>query len=616
MAEPSAQELRAQIAAQLKQHERDLATQADAPVPQPAPYEPPLSGGQTERGAPGEPLKAPANFAPTEGYTTVGGGATGGYVVPKNAMRDTLNLASGGGTEAVNAAVQGAGAQAAGEVTPGGLTVQQMSPEERARLEGQANPEGGGMLVRTPAGWRPGTRTNAQGETGKDPNAVASALELQQAAGNHDLKALEQTQEADRSQYGMLQKVQQNEFKATQSFKKQADGMQEQYDAERSAQMAKLSSIQKAMDAVPNAPRTIREKLDRSGTSDKIRFGLAAGFSILGGGMMRDGGATAQNFLKTVQGNIDRGVQQEADEYSRLGDRAKMSDNIYAHLRTGLQDDQAAMNITKALYYDAAMNTVEQIATQYKMDTQAPQVQSLIAHLQRERQKLIVDTASTLQDQTSQTDKYNPGGVALIGGGAKKDMYDSEPLTKGLKEYHDAFEKAGGNAATRAIALYQKAQQEMREGGFQNDEKFLSVFAAMNSADSPAQQAAILTDANLNPKQRAALQHVIEAGSEQLKDESGKAVTANELARDIMKKGGYSITSLDSVRDTLAKKRENVYAHVDAGFGGKHNIIGDTYRSRQALSESDRKNPGIGTDAPQAVDPNDLRRQVKGQLQQ
>lgn len=607
---------RQEIAAELARKKRgvstitseDVANGAAPPVPT---YQVPMSGGQTERAEPGAAIPVPQEKEYRAPVLWAGG-----LPVPKESgIRDVLNVASGGGTEAVNAAVQGADAQAAGEVEGKGLVRKPMSPEERALLAQQADPEGAarGVLVRTPAGWQPGTRTNAEGTTGKDPNAVRAAMGLQGQAESSDLKQMGGQQAADRTQYELLQKVQQNEFKANQEFKKDADALDARYQQERQVQLEKMQSIQKAMDAVPNAPRTIREKLDASGTTTKIGLGLAAAFSVLGGASLKDGGASAQTFLKTVQANIDRGVQKEADEYARLGKRAEMSTNIYGHLRESMKDDQAAQNITKALYYQAAANTVEQIATQYKMDSQSPQVQGLISHLLRERQKLIMDTASTVQDQVSQTDKYNPGGLVQVGGANRNGK--PGPWEEVIGKYGQEFDKRGGNSATRAIALYQKAQQEMREGGFANDEKFLSVFAAMNSADSPAAQAAILTDANLNPKQRAALQHVIEAGSEQLKDESGKSVTANELARDIMKKGGYSILSLDTVRDNLAKKRENIYTSVDGTFGGPGNVVGHAYRARVALSEDERLNPGIGTSEPQAIDPADMRRQVRGSLQ-
>lgn len=608
---------RAEVAAEMARKKRGVSTVSAEDVsqgvaPPVASYEVPQSGAQTERAEPGEPIPVPQE---KEYRAPVLWG--GGLPVPKESgIRDVLDVASGGGTEAVNTAVQGAKDQAGKEVEGKGLTVKPTSPEELARLQAEANPESGagGMLVRTPAGWQPSSRTGAQGETGKDPAAVGEALKLQASASGHDLTAQKQTQEADRNQYEMLHQVQQNEFRATQSFKKQADELDDRYTRERDAQMAKLSSIQKAMDAVPNAPRTIRQKLDQSGTGDKIAFGLAAAFSVLGGASLHDGGASVQTFLKTVQGNIDRLVQKENDEYARLGDRARMSDNIYGHLRTGLQDDQAAMNITKALYYDAAANTVEQIATQYKMDTQAPQVQQLIAHLQRERQKLIVDTAATLQDQTSQTDKYNPGGLALVGGGKKtKDMYDSEPLAKGLAAYGEQIEKRGANSAKRAAALLQKAVTTMQGAGKEREDVFWKAVAANEAGNSALMRTYL---AQMPESDKKALSYITEANAEQLHELSGANVTVSEMVRDAIKKGGYSISSLDRVRDTLLKKRENVYHSVDATHGGRGGIIGHTYRAREKLSEVERLNPGIGTDEPQAIDPSDLRSQVRGELSQ
>lgn len=590
----------------------------------PMPYEPPLSGAQTERGETGPELIAKA--APGDavgGLTTVGGGGAypGGFVVPKNPGRSVLNAVSGGATEAVGEAVKSADKNAAEQVQAKQLSG--MSPAALAALLAQADPSQQSVtLVRTPGGWVPGTRTEAKGETGKDPRAVREAGKLQDEIEIRSELGATDRQAAERSQYDRIQRVQQNEMQATQEFKRQNDELDDRYNRERQVQLEKMQGIQKAMEQVPNAPRTIAQKLAASGTEDKIRFGLAAAFSIIGGAAMRDGGKSAQTLLDTMQANIDREVKKEQEQYARQGDLFKVSDNIYAHLRQNMGDDRAALNVTKALYYDAMMNAVEQIGTQYKLDMQAPQMMKLMEDLVRERQKLVLDTASTLQDQFSQTDKYRPPGVAAVGGGAAR-KGDPEHLTKQLKEYHDAFEKKGGNSATRALALYQKAIESMKAHGYANDEKFWSVFAAMNSADSPKAQAAILSDANLDPEQRKAMQLIIDAGAEQLKDESGKAVTANELARDIMKKGGYSITSLDTVRDSIAKKRENIYASTDAGFGGGfymgqdgklHNEVGDVYRSRQDLSELRRENPGIGTTAPEPIDPSDIEQRVEARM--
>jgi hypothetical protein len=376
--------------------------------------------------------------------------------------------------------------------------------------------------------------------------------------------------------------------------------------------MERMGAIQTAMDAVPNAPRTIRAKMDQSGMSDKLGLGLAAAFSVLGGGVLRDGGKSAQTFLGNVQANIDRNVQKEADEFARLGERAKMSDNIYANLRKNLQDDTQAMNITKALYYDAAANAVQQIATQYKMDTQAPQVQSLLAHLAEQRQKLILDTANTMQSQFSQTDKFNPGGVVQVGGGARKDPneYKSTDLEKDTQEYGKELEKRGFNMGERAIGLYQKAIDIMQKGGFKNDETFKRAYVMLsNPQGSQAVQAAAL--ASLDKPQREALQYIVAANKEPLKHVSGSNVTAHEMTKNVLENGGYSVESLDEARKILATNREQIQNGTAGAYDPR---VVDRFHARKDLQGIQRQYAGIATNKRQPIDVKDIATKVEGRL--
>jgi hypothetical protein len=622
VADPAIDQVRREIASQLQQHERDLSMGNGAVVEPPQPLDP-RSMRPKEPGDPGPPppgaLRAPpddgtaAKFTPGQGGWVTNGGDVQGL---KDTARGALAVASGGLTERTADKVAGAPEQAASEVQ--GKTLETMTPEGMVELMMRAGVVPAGQKQAAYAlikpHWQPGTRTDAQGSTGKDPNAVRAAFELQGDSEQAQAKALNQTQAADRTQYDMLGKAQQNEMSAIKSFKSEHDALQSRYEGERQAQMDRMVGIQKAMDAVPDAPRTIRQKMDRSGFSDKAALGLAAAFSVLGGATLRDGGKSVQTFLGNVQANIDRDVKKEADEFARLGERAKMSDNIYAHLRQGVQDDTQAMNLTKALYYDAAANTVQQIATQYKMDTQSPQIQSLLAHLAEERKRLVLDTAQTMQSQFSQTDKFNPGGVVQVGGGAKKDPneYKSTDLDKDSQKYSEELEKRGFNMGERAIGLYQGAIEAMRKGGFDKDEKFWRTFAAMNSAsgdNAAIKQAAIL--ASLPEDKRKAMQLIVEAGRERLKDSSGKSVTANELAREIMTQGGFSIDSLDQVRQTLAANREQIQNSAAGGFDPR---VVDRYHARKDLQGVGRRYAGIGTGARQAIDVKDIATQVEGRL--
>jgi hypothetical protein len=527
--------------------------------------------------------------------------------------RAALAMASGGLTERTAEKVAGAEAQAGSEVE--GKTLETMTPAGMMDLlarAGLAPEQQQAVYAAIKPHWQPGTRTDAQGSTGKDPNAVRAAFELQSTSEQAQARGLNETQAADRTQYELLNKTQQNEMEAIKSFKNQHDKLQARYEGERQAQTDKMLSIQKAMDAVPDAPRTIRQKMDRSGFSDKAALGLAAAFSVLGGATLRDGGKSVQTFLGNVQANIDRDVQKEADEYARLGQRAKMSDNIFANLRQGLQDDVQAMNLTKALYYDAAANAVQQIATQYKMDTQSPQIQNLLAHLAEQRQKLVLDTAQTMQSQFSQTDKYNPGGVVQVGGGARKDPneYKSTDLEKDTQKYSKELDDRGFNMGERAMGLYQKALNKMREAGFKNDENFKRAFVALaDPAATPAKQAAVLV--TLDKPEREALQYIVSANKEQLKDASGKSVTANELVRDVIEKGGYSPDSLEQVRKVLAANREQIQ---NATAGGYDPRVVDRFHARKDLQGIRRQYAGIGTEGRQPIDVKDIANKVEGRL--
>lgn len=630
MADTSLAVDRAAVAEALREQERILAAQ-DASLPaEAAVAAQPIDPRQFRPRDPGDPgpaLKSPAQRAaeisslvdsanvPDQAAWVGNEGKIGENMkgALKATARDTLATASGGGTEAVAKSVAEAPGQAKNEVTAG--TLETMSPAQLAELYAKANPEQQQALqqfIRVAPQWQPGTRTNAQSETGKDPNATRAAFDLQGQAERSDASAMNQTQSADRDQYGMLQKVQQNEMRAVQEFKRSSDELHDRYDQERDQQIGEMQAVQRAMQSVPDAPRTLRQWVSTSGTGDKIALGLASAFSVLGGAVRRDGGAGVQQLLKTIQGNIDANVKKEMDQKAALGVRMGAANTIYASLERELGSREKAQNITKALYYDAAANAVQQIATQYKLDVQSPQIQQLLSHLTRERQKLVLDTASTMQNQFSQTDKYNPGGVVAVGGGAAASAgkYKSSDLEKDTQEFGKELEKRGYNMSERAIALYQKGISAMKEAGFKNDEKFKKAMVAIfDTKGNEVRQAAMV--ALLEPKERAALQYIVDANKETLKDDSGKSVTAGEAVKDFVSKGGYSIDSLDLARQNLASKREQVFGAVAAGYDPR---IPETYDARKTLHGLERRHAGIGTGARTPIDAKDLAERVEGRL--
>lgn len=627
-------ELRQQIAAGLAEHEQQLAAEPppEGKVPLPQPLKQPRNFAHPFKRVSKGPQ--PGTYDPAVGYVPDPNLSPADNEARKvdlksaydlqesetpvtqklaEAGRAGLAIASGGLTERTAESVAGAGGQAKSEVES--KTLETLPQDELMGLLAQAGlaPQQQQAVYATIAPhWQPGQRTSAEGVTGKDPNAVRAAMELQGTSEKAQTQGLKETQEADRGQYEALQKVQQNQMEATKTFKTQHDQLQDRYEQERQQQNDRMATIQKAMDAVPNAPRTIRERMDKTGFSEKAALGLAAAFSVLGGAMQRDGGKSVQTFLGNMQANIDRGVQKEIDEYSRLGDRAKMSNNIYANLRTGLQDDVQAMNLTKALYYDAAANAIQQIATQYKMDMQSPQIQQLLQSLAEQRQKLILDTANNMQSQFSQTDKFNPGGVVQVGGFAGKDPneYKSTDLEKDTQKFSKELDERGFNMGERAAAMYQQAIETMRDSGFKNDESFKRAFVVLSDPKaSPGMQAGVLM--SLDPKEKKALQLIVSANKEQLKDSSGKSVTANELTRDVLEKGGFSIDSLDQARQSLLANREQIYKGVARGYDPR---IWQRSDARGDLAGMRREHAGIGTAPRQPVDVKDIAYKVEGRL--
>lgn len=510
-------------------------------------------------------------------------------------VRQVLRAASGGGTEAVNAAVQGAPAQAAAEntnTTAGGNIV---DPARWAQWQLEANPgatapgSGGGLATEHST-----EQANMSGKTGKDPKAIAADLALNDSADANAVQGLAEAQAADRTQYERIAKVQENEFEATKAFKKQADDLQDNYVKERDFQLEHLKGIQKAMDAVPNAPRTIREKLDRAGVGTKIAFGLAAIFASAGNG------AGTQRFLTTVQGNIDRLVQKESDEYAHLGKRVELSDNIYAHLRGNVKDDTDALNLTKSMYYDAAMHTVEQIATQYKMDMQSPQIQQLLEHLKRERGKLILDTANNIQQQST-----TQVGTKQVPVPASK-VFDKDAEEQ-VNKYGQEYEKRGGNEVEQAHTAFVQASQLMKESGFSEKESFVKAIAAIAASDDPAKQALALAGQRLSdPKELKALQLLIRATNVQIKDEAGKQVTKNELGRQLLAMGGYSRRAIENLIEGNLAKRSQVANAVGGTFGGPNLMFAKAYWARKHIAEAQGEHAGIGSAPPVPIDVGDV----------
>lgn len=527
----------------------------------------------------------PSNYGP------VGAWAGVPIVVDKNLPRKALDAVSGGVTEAVGKAVEGAPAQAAMENKPG-VTQGSVPPEEWARLQAEANPTipgaAGGLAQEH-------SSQSSRAVSGKDPRAVAEAKAGEAQADEYAKAGYGSQLEADRSQYDKLQQVQQNEMEAIQAFKAEQDATQTRYADERQKQMDRMQSIQKAMDSVPQAPRTIHQWLEKSGTGDKIRFGLAAAFSVLGGAMKGDD--SAQRFINNVKSNIDANVQKEAENYALLGKRYGMADSVYGHLRQNLHDDNEALNLTKAMYYDAAINATKQIALQYKMDLQSPQVMQFLEHLQREKDALTLRTAQDIQSQTASGVKEAP-----VKGTGTKDFEEQ------INKFGEQYEKIGGRDTETRIGALTRAQRLMRESGMDKDENFLKAIQAIAQVDSPARQAALLAEMRFaDPKELEALQLLISATNTQIKDEAGKTVTKNELGRQLAASGGFSQRSIENLIKMAQGEREGMLNSLAGTYGGPGNVVGKAYSARKRMADLEGEHRGIAAMPRIPIDQSDVR---------
>lgn len=538
---------------------------------------------------------------------------------PHNAGgRALLSAVSGGATEDVLNAEAGAVDQAKGEVTERGLSG--ISAEEKIRAfmaATGATQQQAQQFVRVNPSWQPASRTAAQGASGMDPQSRDDMMTLQKGSEIQREEGMLQAQDAQANQGRMLLEVQNNKLKAEEAFRRDQDSIQQRYDTERAEQMAKLQAIQTEMEELGKQPRTIREWLDTSGTGTRLTYGLAAGLSAIGGAMGRRGNQPLQDLFNRTQASINAKVDQEKEAFSRLGERAKLNDTVYARIRQAAGDDHAALNVTKAMYYDAIGTMVEQIATQYQLDMQSPQLLDFMAKLAKERQALIGETATKLQEQSSRTDRFNPGGVFAVGGaGSGKRSPDRAQLMEDMKYYSERADKLKVPGKEKSVKFLTRALENMQKAGVtDDDEKFWSAFVAMTSGGSAGQDSFAVRDARklvmaLPPEKQAIIQDVLQSGQEQMSDEAGKALTGNELALQIAKKGGFSINGLRKVRDQLAEARDRDLASIDTVFdpdpsGGS--TVGNLYRDRVLWAQTTRPDPILNTNPYPAITPGEKK---------
>lgn len=539
---------------------------------------------------------------------------------PHNAGgRALLSAVSGGATEDVLAADAGKEEQAKAEVTERGLSG--MSAEEKIRAfmaATGASQQQAQQFVRVNPSWQPASRTAAEGTTGIDPESRDQMMTLQKGSEIQREEGMLQAQDAQANQGRMLLEVQNNKLQAEEAFRRDQTAIQQRYDTERAEQMAKLQKIQDAMEGLGKQPRTIREWLDTSGTGTRLTYGLAAGLSAIGGAIGRRGNQPLQDLFNRTQASIDAKVNQEKEAFARLGERAKLNDTVYTRIRQAAGDDQAALNVTKAMYYDAIGTMVEQIATQYQLDMQSPQLLDFVAKLAKERQALIGETATKIQQQSSQTDRFNPGGVFAVGGGGSKGRDDAEKdLEERLAKYGQEAEKRGANTLEATIDHYDNLIGEMRRSGMDKDEKLWGMLAQAAAAKDPAAATGIL--AGLPPDQRRLVGLMLQANEKRAKELYGANFTMPEMIKDMFKQGGFSIRGLQGFKNELQAERDHIYAGVDPTYGGRPapeggSEIGNLYRARKLWSRGTSPNVGVNTRPLNPVDVGEKRSRDSAKL--
>lgn len=629
---PSTAELRRSIAAELKAMENEANKAAESgtdaprglieranpggtvdigyerpdadPIPQPQ-----LTPDQMRAALGAGPSSANAHPPNTPGYASDDYAPRGAKAVtpPPSLMREGLNLVSGGATEEVLAAEAGADEQSKRDVT--GKSLSGYSAEELARLRAAAGytPRGQAAgpqsFVRVNPGWQPNSKTAQSGATGMDPQDRADVMGLQDIREANLVEGFGGAQDAEANEHRMLLEVQNNKLKAEEAFRRDRDNIQQRYDTERAEEMAKLQRIQTEMESLGKQPRTIREWLDKSGTGTRVTYGLAAALSALGGAIGRRGNQPLNDLFNRTQASINAKVEQDKETFARLGERAKLNDAVYARIRQAAGDDNTALNITKAMYYDALGYMVEQVATQYKLDMQSPQLREFLAKIAKERQALIGETATKIQEQQSQTDKYNPGGVFAVGGGAAK-VKDEGPgegetyFNKQKNEYGKERESRKININEDTIEHLDNFDKVVNSLGVKEQDELWGVMAQVATLKDPKLAAGLVMA--LPEKQARAAALLIQGVEKRRHALSGANYTVGEGIGDLFKLGGATRAGIRSYRNELAAEKDASIAALGAGYPGG---IPEAYESDRVLR---RRTGPMVTPGGRSLNPSDM----------
>lgn len=282
-----------------------------------------------------------------------------------------------------------------------------------------------------------------------------------------------------------------------------------------------MGNIEREMSAIPDAPRTIREKLDRSGIGDRLAFGFAAAFSVLGSG--RNGGASAERFINTVRTDINSLVMKEKDEYEKLGEKAKRQDNLYLAAYKALGDKTAALEVTRKLYTEAADAALKEQAARYQGALVGPNLQKAMAEWEQGRAEANLKAAGIVKQVAEKTMRYVPPTSKVV-----YDPRDPRAFMAGLKQadyeklpaYRKYLDDQGYTQVQGAVKALERAVRIMPDGFnlglFINGKMPTGMLnTALSALDGKQQQAA-----------KQELQHASNLLS---REANGQSKTANEI---------------------------------------------------------------------------------------
>lgn len=464
-------------------------------------------------------------------------------------------------------------------------------PSDAARLAGQAHTDIGSdggqenagpplappRVVSTPGGMMPSTESGtvvseaapawaqqeyrAKSGAALEDKKTAAGLEANEAAYQHDQQAEIQKQNQEYMDVAHQ--------KTLEVAKRQA-ALTDRYEEMMGSLEAEIASI-------PNAPRTIREKLEQSGVGDRIAFGFAAALSVLGSG--RNGGQSAQNFINNVRTSIDALVMKEKETYDRLGDKAKRFDNVYEKAYKALGDQSAALEVTRKLYMEAADAAIKEQAQRYQAALTGPSTMKAMAEWDLVKSEADLKASGTVKQAAEKTMKYVPPTSKVI-----YDPRDPRSFLGSLKpkdleqvqQYRKYLDEGGVPQLSGAIKALERVIPLMPEG-FD-----LGLFI---NGKMPVGTLNTALSAFDGKKQQLIKQELQHASNLLSREANGQSKTANEIILSGIQTGLHNKQGAQTTLGNLkARARATTHA-ADTTFRLSNGAsAGDAYRALESAT--------------------------------